>query len=581
MFDLRIYRTALLPAVAAFVLIMFSFEPAPSPLPPPVTSPLFDGTTAARAVRAQTAAGAEMTPGSAADRMASALVLDRFSEIPGGVVTEQSVGVPSEGEEVRSRNVILTLPGSTDRTLLVVAPRNAPGEATALQAAAATGTLIELAGYLGDSRHTTTIVLASTAGGDGAAGTRELLEADLGAPIEAAIVVDRPAAPDPEPPFVRTPAGAEGIPPQLVETARDITSTRFQREDQAPGLWQGLAELAFPEGIGAATALHEEGVVALAIGSGAGEDPARGGAGAIDATALSAAGGSVLELVLTLDENGPVEAGPTAHLRLGDNLVPGWAIALFALSLLVAPLLSSIDTWTRSLRADRRTRRTAFWAAERILVPLGALLIVALGGLVGLIPNPAYPFNPALFPPGSTGIVVFLLLTATAVGVALLIRPMRTPLDAEPHTLAAAAGFLTTIGVLGAWALNPWLALLLAPAAHLWIVPARASGPPRPALVALLALLCLAPVAAAFATAGSGLGLNLYEAAWACLLMISDGAVGTLLAVSWCLVLGGLLACISSAGSSAGVGAASAGRDRRRTGMPLAPFRDPTGNRRA
>ena len=42
MFDPRIYRAALLPAVAAFVLMMFSLERIPPALEQPVASPEFD-----------------------------------------------------------------------------------------------------------------------------------------------------------------------------------------------------------------------------------------------------------------------------------------------------------------------------------------------------------------------------------------------------------------------------------------------------------------------------------------------------------------------------------------------------------
>ena len=47
---------------------------------------------------------------------------------------------------------------------------------------------------------------------------------------------------------------------------------------------------------------------------------------------------------------------------------------------------------------------------------------------------------------------------------------MRTPLDVEPQTLAAAAGLLTGLAIFGIWLLNPYLALLLAPAAHVWLL---------------------------------------------------------------------------------------------------------------
>jgi hypothetical protein len=127
---------------------------------------------------------------------------------------------------------------------------------------------------------------------------------------------------------------------------------------------------------------------------------------------------------------------------------------------------------------------------------------------------------------------------------------MRTPLDAEPQTLAAAAGLLTGLSVLGIWLLNPYLALLLAPTAHVWLLAARASGPPRTGVLATAAAISLLPAVVGFATMTAELDLGL-SAPWHLLLMIADGEVGVLLSVLWCGVLGGLIACISAAGATA------------------------------
>jgi hypothetical protein len=129
---------------------------------------------------------------------------------------------------------------------------------------------------------------------------------------------------------------------------------------------------------------------------------------------------------------------------------------------------------------------------------------------------------------------------------------MRTPLDVEPHTLAAAGGILTGVALVGLWLLNPYLALLLAPAAHVWLLPARAAGSPRAPLIALAGLLALAPSVAAFLTVSAELDLGL-DAPWHLLLMIVDGQIGPLVCLLWCAMLGGLLACISAAGSSPGL----------------------------
>lgn len=556
MFDPRIYRAALVPSVVALVVLMFSFEPVPSPLPPPVATPTFDGAEAARTARSIVELAPERAPGSAGDRAVADLVEERFAAIEGGEVATQSFDSSFEGEDVRLENVILTLPGNSDRTILVVAGRDSPQGPGATGSAAATATLLGLADDLGRSRRDRTLILASTDGLDGAEGAAELVEA-LPRPddVEAALVISQPGVARPRPPFViGSGSGPDSPSAELMTTAREIASARFEQRDPPPGPWVGLARLAFPAGLGEQVALRDAGIEAIAI-SAAGErqvGSAEDVAEAISSSTLTAAGGTLLELILTLDHaDRPADAGPDDYIRIGDNLVPGWTLSLLAIALLAAPLLSAGDTWLRERRADWRARRTIFWAGERVLVPLSAIVVLHLLAVVGLIPSPAFPYDPALHGPGVTGPVTFALLAAAIAITALLIRPMRTPLDAEPQTLAAAAGLLTGFSVFGIWLVNPYLALLLAPTAHVWLLGARASGPPRPPTLAIAGLLSLLPALLGFALFAAELDLGL-AAPWHVLLLAADGQIGAVESLLWCGVIGGLIAVVSAAGADAG-----------------------------
>lgn len=556
MFDPRIYRAALVPAVVALVVLMFSFEPVPNPLPPPVAPPTFDGAEAARTARSIVELAPERTPGSAGDHAVADLVEERFTAIEGGEVSTQSFESSFAGEDVRLENVILTLPGSSDRAILVIAGRDSPRGPGATSSAAATATLLGLADDLGRSRRGRTLILASTDGLDGAEGSAELVEA-LPRPddVEEALVISQPGVTRPRPPFViGSGSGPDSPSAELMATAREIASARFEQRDPAPGPWVGLARLAFPAGLGEQVPLRDAGIEAIAI-SAAGErrvGSAEDAPEAISSSTLTAAGGTLLELILTLDRaDRPADAGPDEYIRIGDNLVPGWTLALLAIALLAAPLLTAGDTWLRENRADRRARRTILWAGERVLVPLAALLVVYLLALVGLLGDPGFPYDPALHGPGVTGPVVFALLAAAIAITALLIRPMRTPLDAEPQTLAAAAGLLTGFSVFGIWLVNPYLALLLTPTAHVWLLAARAAGPPRPPTLAIAGLLSLLPALLGFAIFAAELDLGL-AAPWHVLLMVAEGQVGALECLLWCGVIGGLIAVVSAAGAAAG-----------------------------
>jgi len=552
MFDPRIYRAALIPAVAAFVLMMFSLEPVPNPLEPPVSTPTFEAGDATRIAREIVAVAPNREPGSEGDRAAAELVRERFEAIEGGQVSTQDFSSSFDGADVDLQNVLLTIPGASGGTLLVVAARDAAEGEGAATSAAATGLLVSLAENLAAARRERTLIFASTAGGsDGASGAEELVDAlPATETIGAAVVISQPGADPAERPHVIT-SGTEpeSVSPQLAETARVLAAGEFGEREDGPGAFGGLARLAVPIGLGEQAALRRAGLEAIAI-SGAGERALSAEeAASISTETLALSGGTTLSLLLTLDEaeRGPAP-GPDEYIRLGDNLIPGWVLSLLAIALIVPPLLAAADTWLREQRLDWRTRRTLFWALERALVPFAALLLAYLLGLIGLVPDPRFPYDPARFPPGAAAPVAFVVLAAAAVLAALLIRPMRTPLDSEAHTLAAAAGIVCGGALVGIWLLNPYLALLLFPAAHVWLLPARAAGPPRAALIAAVALLSLMPAFAALASVSAQLDLGL-AAPWHLLLMIEDGQIGFGTSLLWCAMLGGLLACVTAAGA--------------------------------
>ena len=111
--------------------------------------------------------------------------------------------------------------------------------------------------------------------------------------------------------------------------------------------------------------------------------------------------------------------GPSDYIRIGDNLVPG-----------LDPLAAGDQPPDRPAARPPATpgcastattggpRRTVFWAAERALIPLAALLLAYLLGIVGLIPDPEFPFDPGLYPPGARGLVAFAALAAAVSSLA-------------------------------------------------------------------------------------------------------------------------------------------------------------------
>lgn len=552
MLDPRIYRAAFLPLIAAVVLMMFSLEPTPEPIEGPVSTPTFKGRETARQARAISALAPSREPGSSGDTAVADLVREEFGAIPGGEVSEQSFSAGFEGRDVELENVLLTLPGQRQEVLLILADRDSPVGQGATSSAASTATLLSLAAGLGGARHERTIVLASTSGASlGSKGAAELVET-LPAPagIEAAIVIENAGVADRRSPFVIPGrSGPDTIPAQLLQTAAAIATIQFEQEASPEAGWGQFARLAFPVGIGAASAIDAAGTDALAI-SGSGErppDPDAGSAEAVSAETVFVVGSTALDLILTLDENEKeIEPGPGSYVELGDNLLPGWTITLLTITLILPALLAAGDVWLRERRRSRRaTGRTLPWALERILLPLAALVLAYALGAVGLIADPDFPFDPGRFPPGVDAPVAFAVMGLAVAMVALLIRPLRTPLDAEPHTLAAAAGLVTGFAILGIWLLNPFLALLLSPAAHVWLLPARAQGPPSGTVIGIAIAIAMAPVLIAAAIVAAALDLGL-DAPWQLLLLLVSGQIGFVLALLWCGLIGGLISCLAA-----------------------------------
>lgn len=557
MFDPRIYRAGFLPVLAAVVVIMFSIEPAPEPSELEAAGTAFPGGQAARLARSLATLAPARAPGSAGDAAAADLVRERFAAIPGGVVSLQESETSFDGDDVRIRNVILTLPGEREEVILILADRSEPEGPGATSSAAATAALLSLAGELGGTRRQRTIVLASTSAG--AEGVRELIGA-LPAPagIDAALAILQPAVPDPEPPFVvPAHAGPESMPAGLIATAEEIATVRFGRSSEPTGAWNDLARLAIPIGVGEATALAVAGQEAIGISS-SGERPPPSETdvvSAVSAETMTAAGSTLLSTILTLDEApGPPAPGPSAYVRVGDNLLGGWTLALLALTLLLPSLIAAADLWLRDRRRTPRTaRRSVPWVLERALLPLAALLLAYALAALGLIPAPTFPYDPARFGPEIGGAIALVATALAVVLVALLIRPMRTPLDAEPQTLAAASGVLCCFAATAIWLINPFLALLLAPSAHVWLLAARAQGPPPKAAIATAIAIALVPVLAAGIEVAATLDLG-PAAPWHLLLMFTSGHFGPITGLLLCIVGGCLISSVAAAGAGIRLG---------------------------
>jgi hypothetical protein len=547
MIDFRLYRVAWLPAIAAFVMVMFSFEGIPTPIEPEIAPTAFDAGRAQVNARQILNAAPERPPGSDGDHAVADLVQERFEEIEAGTAASQSFELSVDGEDAELRNVAIALPGDSSRAILVLASRDSASGPGAASSGAATAALIELAEILGGTDRTKTVVLVSTdAGSEGAEGTREFLDAyperDL---IEAAIVIAQPAAAGPHQPFVlRDSTDDTSTSAQLVRTAEQAVADQAARSSGGRGWFADLARLAMPVAVGDQGVLIAEGVDAVAISS-AGEKPlpaAADGPDDLDPTSLGEFGAAVLATVLAIDQSTiPLEHGAEAYVEFAGNLVPGWALATLALALLLPAAIAAVDGVARAARRGEGEARALGWAGALALPPLATLALLYLLSLVGLVASPPFPFDPGRFGVGAGELMVLALLAAACIWGYAATGLLRPPRSSGRGALVPALGTAATLGAIASWLLNPFLALLLAPLAHVWLVATRER--PRRLVVVAAVLAALLPAALALRVVTGAVGAG----AWDVVLMVADGHISTLALIALCPIFGslaGLLALI-------------------------------------
>jgi hypothetical protein len=548
----RIYREAFAPALLAVVVLLFSLQGRPDPLPPVVASAEFDQDAAAKIDRQIVDAAPVRPPGSDGDLAVADMVEKRFMRVSEGQVAQQRFDGSFEGNDVQLRNLILTLPGESPRSVVVLAARDSAGGPGAASSAAATATLLELVDKLRTARHTKTLVFVSTDGGsDGAAGAREFAERFAQRSlIDGGVVLWQPGSATPrEPSLLDASDGPQSPSAQLVRTAQQTLTEQTGRRPQLEGMFGELARLALPSGLGEQAVLIAHGIDAVGLSS-AGERPlpvADDQPNDLSAATLGGLGRAALILVATLDAtSAPPEHGPAAYLNLAGDLVPGWALALLALTLLLPAGLASLDSLRRAFVRRARVDWALAWSASRALPLFAAALVLYLLAITGIVARPTFPFDPNHFRVGAGQIVAMAFLAIVILAGYYAIRGWRVPAALPGEVAAPALGLVAAFAVLLAWLANPYLALLLVPVAHVWLFDARRGGTfPWPLALGAIAL-SLAPAAAAVVHVAGRLDLG-SGAPWQLLLMIGDGQIGFLSMLALSLLGGSLVGLVALA----------------------------------
>jgi hypothetical protein len=541
----RIYRAAFLPALLAVVVGMFSLQSRPPAVPQALAADvLFDGHVALSGTQRLAKAYPDRRPGSAGDRQAAAQVAATLRAQHFAVTVDR---FGSDGDSLV--NVVGRRIGESPRELVVVAPRDADRVPDAAGSAADTASLLEIARTLGGRLTQKTLVLASIDGSTlGSAGARRLAAQLAGSgPVEAIIVLSDTGV-----------AKARGtlLIPWSETTAR--SGLRLQRtigESLRLELPHGgagrssaapaqFARLAFPLGIGDQAPFLDQGFDALRV-SGSGELPPASQP-APDADRLGIIGRATLRTLFAYDADGQVSEPPPSFLLIGQKLLPRWSVALLAASLLLPLLVASIDSFARARRRREPVGPWLRWIAAGVAPFIVALVVAEFLVLVGQSPDAP----PVPLPPGTHGLdgsagVALGICALFFVLAWVLARPRlagSVP-AADSPAAGAALALVLSLAALAVWVVNPFAALALAPALHIWLlVTASPVPPPRPLGVALVVSGLLVPLLIAV-TILDRLSLDPLAGLWYLFLLVTGHHVGLYTSIVGAV----LLACFAAA----------------------------------
>jgi hypothetical protein len=568
----RLYRLCLAPVLVSLLTAAFAFSSPPPPLSSSLSPEAFEGIRAFAQLRHMTAIASSRRPGSVGDRRLQEYIEDQLQALgsPGsGGYALRTITANDQTAWGQRRQTLLigSRAGSgLQSPIALIADRDSAlnGDQAQLSGAAA---LLELATVLAqtETRHPVYVIF-SDGGSGGGLQAADSLRSEVGGRLDAAIVLGDLAGSSTRAPLVQPfSSGLGGAPEVLFSTVSSALQSQLKRDPGAPGLASQLAHLAFPLVLGEQGQLNGVGIPSVAV-SLAGE---RGAAAdePVTQARLQATGRAALSAFYALDHGPEVAASPSTSLQLSGHVVPAWSIALLSLSLLIGPLALACDAIARSIRAGNRVSRWVLLAITcgwPLLLCAACIKALAAIGILHAASNPV-PAAALVFDVGSLA-TLFVLVALLAISLRWWKRlawgnaylgQMRSSGAAGVAALGSSCIFALLI-----WALDPYTALLLVPALHLWplALSPRPAPKGRPARLALVLAPALLPLALLVAFYMVSLGLTPGEGVLELLAMIGGGYVNWGGALLWSVAFG-LLAAVAFATANKG-GALSPSRVR-------------------
>jgi Peptidase family M28 len=546
MFNGRLYRVALIPVVLALAVAGFSLAARPSALTSTLAPDAFEGRRAFVELGNLTAAYPARRPGSAGDQALAAhiagVIAGLGSTAGGGfaVHTHNFEAQTIDGKRSLT-TVIAQRPGSTNASpIVIVAHRDAAARGSEAELSG-TAALLEFARVFAARETKRTIFLVSTSGGSGGAAGAAELAATLHGPFDAVIALGDLAGARTSTPFVVPYSDGFGSAPlKLQRTIADAITHETGWQPGAPSAVGQLAHLAFPLAVGEQGVLGARGLPAVLVQASGERGPVTGAR--ISAERLGGLGRAVLSAVDALDASPDIPSARQTGIVLQRKTIPEWALRLLAGALLLGPLALAADGLARLRRRRMPVGRWTLWTLACALPFLACAVFAYLLGALGIVPAPSVPALASAMPvdgPAATAVLAVGLTFALAWLLwGMLVRRLRWGTRPDPD-VAGLSMLLVLLGIsLVVWVANPFTALLLLPALHVWLLVVAPELRPRRPLAVALVLIGIVPLALLIAFYAHQLGLGVGGVAWTGVLLIAGGHVGAVGALLWSLALG-------------------------------------------
>ena len=540
----RLYRALTGVALLALVLAALAVQHPDAPSPPdqPVTVSGASVITAAQeqSTAEHTAAGGCCAAGSAGELAGATDMSEKLSSFdPKPELVQFASNLAWRSQPVPMINVIAYKPGTQAGIVAVIAHRDGGG----VQPPIGSGLLVALGKALNPLKLRRGVVLVSTDGGTtGGQGADQFArtwpQADQ---IVSAITIDSIAGP----------AGAtlrlatrtvtpRGTSPTLVAAMRQSATLVGGADPNLPSTINQLTGYAIPYAPTEQSPLLAHQVPAVSVSAGGGPTPQL--FKQVNSKQVSQAASAIATLVVTLDTAPSIDRGGPPVVFAGVSVVRGWLLEL-ALILLLVPSLACVLVLVGKARRRRVSLAPGMWALGwRLSTWLVGLLTIWLLTLApgDLLPSISAPPLPHRTGVTTSGIVIVILVTAAYWRFVSRPRLRGSAASGGDRTIGLTTGLLGLMlpGVLLA-AINPYMLIVILPAAHawLWIAVAARAGRRGMALPYVLGFLGLVLVLGEL-WFGQDLGSQTPRAVLA---MAASGYLSP--AVTFCIAIAGAAAC--------------------------------------